>query len=94
MSIAQPISASKSLSPKEVIHDLKEHFLEEGPGLLAGNKGASRRARSKNMIGDVVTEDNIWACTTCGACQEVCPVNIEHIRKIIKLRQNLVLAPE
>ncbi len=44
------------------------------------------------MIGDVVTEDEIWACTTCGACQEVCPVNIEHIRKIIELRQNLVLS--
>ncbi len=84
--------SGKSLSPKEVIHDLKEHFLEEGPGLLAGNKGASPEGQVKNMIGDVVTEDNIWACTTCGACQEVCPVNIEHIRKIIKLRQNLVLA--
>jgi Fe-S oxidoreductase len=44
------------------------------------------------MIGDVVTEDEIWACTTCGACQEVCPVNIEHVRKIIELRQNLVMA--
>ena len=43
------------------------------------------------MIGDVVTEEEIWACTTCGACQEVCPVNIEHIRKIIDLRRNLVL---
>ena len=44
------------------------------------------------MIGDVVTEEEIWACTTCGACQEVCPVNIEHIRKIIELRRNLVLS--
>ena len=44
------------------------------------------------MIGDVVTEEEIWACTTCGACQEVCPVNIEHIRKIIELRRNLVMA--
>ena len=44
------------------------------------------------MIGDVVTEEEIWACTTCGACQEVCPVNIEHIRKIIDLRRNLVMA--
>jgi Fe-S oxidoreductase len=40
----------------------------------------------------VVTEEEIWACTTCGACQEVCPVNIEHIRKIIDLRRNLVMA--
>jgi Fe-S oxidoreductase len=49
-------------------------------------------APSRALIGDVVTEEQIWACTTCGACQEVCPVNIEHIRKIIDLRRNLVMA--
>ena len=46
----------------------------------------------RQLIGDVVTEEEIWACTTCGACQEVCPVNIEHVRKIIGLRRNLVLS--
>jgi Fe-S oxidoreductase len=84
--------SGKSLSPKEVIYNLKEHLLEVGPGLLAGNAGASSESQAKTMIGDVVTEDEIWACTTCGACQEVCPVNIEHVRKIIEFRQNLVMA--
>ena len=89
--------SGKTLSPKEVIHDLKEHLLEVGPGLLAGNAEASADAEAsvesqgKSLIGDVVDEDKIWACTTCGACQEVCPVGIEHIRKIIQMRQNLVL---
>jgi Fe-S oxidoreductase len=77
--------SGKSLSPRELILNLKEHLLEEGPGLLAG------KADDSSMIGDVVTEEEIWACTTCGACQEVCPVNIEHIHKIIDLRRNLVL---
>ena len=36
----------------------------------------------------------LWACTTCGACQEVCPVFIEHPMKIIQMRQNLVLVQE
>jgi Fe-S oxidoreductase len=84
--------SGKSLSPKEVIHDLKEHLLETGPGLLPGKAGASSKGPTKTMIGDIVTEEKIWACTTCGACQEVCPVGIEHVRKIIELRQNLVLA--
>ena len=88
--------SGKSLSPREVIRNLKEHLLEVGPGLLAGKAEASSESRAKTqattMIGDVVTEEEIWACTTCGACQEVCPVNIEHIRKIIDLRRNLVLA--
>ena len=84
--------SGKSLSPREVILNLKEHLLEAGPGLLAGKAEASSESRAKTLIGDVVTEEEIWACTTCGACQEVCPVNIEHIRKIIDLRRNLVLA--
>jgi Fe-S oxidoreductase len=106
--------SGKTLSPREVIHNLKEHLLEAGPELLA-RKLASQAAASsetsgetqgepqteiqaetpaetKEMIGGVVTEEEIWACTTCGACQEVCPVNIEHIRKIIDLRRNLVMA--
>jgi len=88
--------SGKSLSPREVIHNLKEHLLEAGPGLLANKAEPSSESQAKTpaktMIGDVVTEEEIWACTTCGACQEVCPVNIEHIRKIIDLRRNLVLS--
>ena len=83
--------SGKTLSPREVILNLKEHLLEAGPGLLAGKAESSSESRAKTMIGDVVTEEEIWACTTCGACQEECPVNVEHIRKIIDLRRNLVL---
>jgi len=84
--------SGKTLSPREVVLNLKEHLLEAGPGLLAGKAEASSESQAKTMIGDVVTEEEIWACTTCGACQEECPVNIEHIRKIIELRRNLVLS--
>jgi len=74
-------------------------LLEAGPELLVEQKEATSenpaatqaKTDPKAMIGDVVTEEEIWACTTCGACQEVCPVNIEHIRKIIDLRRNLVM---
>jgi len=46
------------------------------------------------LTGGRVQEDTLWACTTCGACQEVCPVFIEHPAKIIQMRQNLVLEQE
>jgi Fe-S oxidoreductase len=46
------------------------------------------------MTGGRVQEETLWACTTCGACQEVCPVFIEHPLKIIQMRQNLVLEQE
>ncbi len=40
---------------------------------------------------DKIDKDAIWACTTCRACQEICPANIEHVNKIIDMRRNLVL---
>jgi Fe-S oxidoreductase len=46
------------------------------------------------MVSGRIKEDTLWACTTCGACQEACPVFIEHPLKIIQMRQNLVLAQE
>jgi Fe-S oxidoreductase len=46
----------------------------------------------KAFIGDVISEDAIWACTTCLACQEVCPVNNEQMNKIIELRRHLQMA--
>jgi Fe-S oxidoreductase len=48
----------------------------------------------EKLTGGRVQEDTLWACTTCGACQEVCPVFIEHPVKIIQMRQNLVLEQE
>ena len=78
--------SGKSLSPREIILNLKEHLLEEGPGLLNGKAEASSK-----LIGDVVTEDALWACTTCGACVEACAVKVEHVRRIMDLRRNLVL---
>src|SRR5207302_9172142 len=44
-----------------------------------------------NRIGDVVSEDELWDCTTCRACMEQCPVQIEHVPLIVEMRRNLVL---
>lgn len=41
----------------------------------------------KTLIGDVISEDTLWACTTCRACEQVCPVTIEHVPRIIAMRQ-------
>jgi Fe-S oxidoreductase len=43
------------------------------------------------MISEVITDEVIWDCTTCRACQEACPVYVEHIQKIVDMRRNLVL---
>jgi Fe-S oxidoreductase len=46
------------------------------------------------LVGGRIADETLWACTTCGACQEVCPVFIEHPLMIIQMRQNLVLEQE
>jgi len=72
--------SEKPLSPKKVILDLKASL--------------SQYAKGRNespLAGGSVSEDELWACTTCHACVEVCPVFIEHVEKIIDLRRYLVM---
>ena len=82
----------KPLSPRKVIQDLKAHLLERSGALLAAKETTPTDGGGvKALIGEVILEDELWSCTTCRACQEICPVFVEHIDKIIDLRRNLVL---
>ena len=53
--------------------------------------GLEVKSTEKQLIGDVFSQDEIWACTTCYSCQEQCPVQNEHVNKIIDMRRSLVL---
>src|SRR5699024_9528681 len=57
----------------------------------AGNKEAAATVESVDLIGDVMTEEEISGCTTCRACEDACPVMNEHVDKIIDLRRYLVM---
>jgi len=48
----------------------------------------------KQLVGEVIAEDTLWACTTCRACEEVCPVTIEHVPRITAMRQGQFLMAE
>ena len=74
-------STGKPLTPKGLILDLRDHLVAEA----AGHSG------QKAMVGDVITDEVLWACTTCGACHQACPVFIEPIPKIIDMRRFLVM---
>lgn len=54
-------------------------------------KVREKPAEEAELIGDVMTEDEIWSCTTCRNCEDQCPVGNEHVDKIIDLRRHLVL---
>ncbi|THF77527.1 (Fe-S)-binding protein [Cohnella fermenti] len=56
-----------------------------------GEAGSGRSPAELELIGDVMTEEEIWACTTCRNCEDQCPVANEHVDKIVDLRRHLVL---
>ena len=71
----------KPLSPKKIVLDLKNHLYEQ-------DKTAEE---APSLIGNVIQEDTLWACTTCRNCMEHCPVHVEHVDKIVDLRRYQVL---
>ncbi|MGZ4111047.1 MAG: (Fe-S)-binding protein [Tumebacillaceae bacterium] len=91
------------LSPKYLILKMKDHLIDVGDNLLAQKQtvkgmdgtgvevAATATAELPMLIGDIYSEDEIWACTTCRACEEACPVFNEHVDKIIDMRRWLVL---
>ena len=80
-------SSGKALNPKQLILNLKDHLYEVYPVPLLRKPAEPR----KDMISEVITDEVIWDCTTCRACQQACPVYIEHVDKIIDIRRNLAM---
>ena len=80
-------NSGKPLKPKDVILNLKHNLFENGKKLLKKQEGEEE----PSIVGSVVTHDEIWDCTNCMACMEVCPVAIEHVDKLDEMRRYLVL---
>jgi len=85
--------SGKTLDPRGIIINLRDHLLDVGHELFktAADCETLPINIGKTIIGEVVKEEMIWACLDCGACQEVCPVNIEQLTKITDIKRNLVL---
>ncbi|MBN2354886.1 4Fe-4S dicluster domain-containing protein [candidate division KSB1 bacterium] len=83
-------NSRKPLSPKKIIIDLQTHMSDRGVQVLQLKKKGEEIA-SESPVGTAVADDEIWACTTCMACQHHCPVAIEHIQKIVDLRRARVM---
>ena len=81
-------NTGKALQPRLLIHDIKLNLLKNGPLLV--KKGEPAQPLIGEQHGGSVSEQVLWDCTTCGACMEVCPVFIEHVPKIVKMRRHLV----
>jgi len=90
----------KPLNPMQVIHEGKLNLMKNGRALLAARapdtiapapEDAAMAVPLINGGEDNVSTDAIWACTTCGACMEKCPVFTEHVPKILWMRRHLVM---
>ena len=77
-------NSGKTLNPMQIIMDIKNYGKEHGTSLLSGNV-------PEEDIVQRFTPDAIWACTTCYACVEACPVHIEHVPKLTDTRRHLVM---
>ncbi|HZO63911.1 MAG TPA: (Fe-S)-binding protein [Kribbellaceae bacterium] len=95
-------NTGKPLSPKMIVLDLRDHAFAKAPYILASsdderaNLPESVTAEvDKPLVGKadvaVIDENALWACTSCGACVEQCPVDIEHVDHIMDMRQYQVM---
>lgn len=78
----------KRLSPRKVIMDVRARMNEKGPGLVKNGKEYSD---NKSLLRDIISEEELWACTTCNACAMECPININHPTLIVDMRRYLVM---
>jgi Fe-S oxidoreductase/nitrate reductase gamma subunit len=94
--------SGKPLSPKKVIQDIKTYWLEKAPAAIkakikakteaeANSAGATETVPDKVLPGEVIDLHELWACTNCMYCMEHCSASIEHVPKIVNMRQYKVL---
>ena len=87
-------TVGKSLSPRDIILDLQTLMHKRGDSLLANNRGNGNGDTELLPIIDektAVSPEALFACTTCAACMEACPVHIEQMPKIVDARRYLVM---
>ncbi len=78
----------KLLSPRKIMMDTRDRLMEYGDNYRKHGKDYDD---GKSLIGDYIKEEEVWACTSCNACVQECPVNIDPLAIIVDLRRYLVM---
>ena len=79
----------KKLSPRKIMMDTRDRLEEVGKN-IDSNNGAFMND-GKQLLGDYITKEELWACTSCNACVEACPISIDPLHIIMQMRQYLVM---
>ncbi len=83
--VCPALNSGKDLSPKTLLNTLKKQLLEYDGEIKKENP------EIKTLFGEVVSQNEVWDCTTCAGCMAVCPMFNEHIPKIVGMRQTAVM---
>ena len=96
-SVCPANATGKLLSPRKIMMDTRDRIEEIGHAIDAAG-GSWGNGDGKSLLGDYITEEELWACTSCQACVEACPVNISPMGIILDMRRSLIMedskAPE
>jgi Fe-S oxidoreductase len=87
-SVCPANQTGKLLSPRKIMMDTRDRLEEVGKSCDASGAPV---ADGKALLRDYISEEELWACTTCNACVEACPVNIDPVSIIIDLRRHLIM---
>ncbi|MBT7850266.1 MAG: (Fe-S)-binding protein [Flavobacteriaceae bacterium] len=79
----------KKLSPRKIMMDTRDRLVEVGNNIDANN--GEFIPDGKQLLGDYVTNEELWACTSCNACVEACPISIDPLSIILEMRRYLVM---
>ncbi|WP_338733984.1 (Fe-S)-binding protein [Mangrovimonas cancribranchiae] len=79
----------KKLSPRKIMMDTRDRLEEVGKNIDANN--GEFKDDGKQLLGDYISNEELWACTTCNACVEACPVSIDPLSIIVEMRRYLVM---
>tara|TARA_B110000046_G_scaffold52102_1_gene58160 strand:- start:35511 stop:36833 length:1323 start_codon:yes stop_codon:yes gene_type:complete len=78
----------KLLSPRKIMMDTRDRVEEVGKGMDKNGKDFSD---GKSLLGDYISEEELWACTTCNACVDACPIELNPLSIIMDMRRSLVM---
>jgi Fe-S oxidoreductase len=78
----------KPLSPRRMVHDAKVDLLQQSDAIL---KRSFESVQPLMRAGAPISGDVVWSCTTCRACEDICPVNIQHLDLLLEIRKHQVL---
>jgi Fe-S oxidoreductase len=88
--VCPAFNSGLELSPKLLMMHLRDNLKERGHVLNRRN-GDGQAILDKKLVGEVLSEKEIWGCTSCYACDQECPLFIEHVVPVVDIRRNLVM---